>query len=303
MSRIQEINSAIEKLKAFRADPDYGDRQYAIDENIIFLEAIKSLPRYAKWLITRAKKIDGKRLLELTDFPVEEWDVSMHKRLIQIERNKHIGLGKPLVDGIFNHIKQQKGPLKLVNLGAGGMEVDRQVIEKLIGDRYNVPIIFIGVDKSPITNKIAYENLKTLGALVKIVQMEQLTKERLDEIAKNNLGITVILCKNDIFKLDKEFPAQTFDVIYHSLFKHHIKMEMQKNLDAIMEKIAKKRLEYDGFRTWPVVIPQSIAAWKYPIFLGGTIFSVLRYETVDEISRLPGKKTFYKKTGHCLREF
>ena len=57
---------------------------------------------------------------------------------------------------------------KIVNLGAGGMEVDRQVISHLLEKKYDKSIIFIGVDKSPVTNKIAKENLNSLGKRIEI---------------------------------------------------------------------------------------------------------------------------------------
>ena len=140
--RIVEINGILEKLLEFKNDPRYGDRLYAIEENIRFAEAIKSLPSYVWWLLTKAPKIDGSRLLELTDFPVEEWDVRMHGRLMEVERDKKIKLIKPLVDKITEFIIQENRPLVLANLGAGGMEVDRQVISNLL-DKNIVSQLFL----------------------------------------------------------------------------------------------------------------------------------------------------------------
>ena len=82
--RTREINDAISKLESFKADPAYAKDAYAIDENIAFLKSIKNIFSYIGWLINRPKAIDPARLLELTDFPVEEWDVKMHRRLIEI---------------------------------------------------------------------------------------------------------------------------------------------------------------------------------------------------------------------------
>src|SRR3989338_7562039 len=99
-----DIEGILQKLREFKNDLRYSDRLYAIDENIRFAEAMVSLPRYVWWLLTRAPKIDGARLLELTDFPVEEWDVKMHGRLMEVERDKKIKLIKPLVDKISKFI-------------------------------------------------------------------------------------------------------------------------------------------------------------------------------------------------------
>ena len=296
-----EIEGILQKLREFKNDLRYSDRLYAIDENIRFAEAMVSLPRYVWWLLTRAPKIDGARLLELTDFPVEEWDVKMHGRLMEVERDKKIKLIKPLVDKILEFIFKENRPLVLANLGAGGMEVDRQVISHLLEKKYGKPIIFIGVDKSPVTNKIAKENLNSLGKVIEIVDIEILTKNRLEEIAELNKGIAVILCKNDIFNLGTEFPPKYFDLVYNSLFKHHLTESSDKEkLDKIIKEISKKSLEYDGYRSWFHMIPQSIVAWNNPVFLNGTIFSMLRYS--GKINLNFSKVSFFKNTGHYLRE-
>lgn len=294
-----EIDSILHKLREFENNLVYSDRLYAIQENIKFAETIKSLPRYVWWLLTRAPKIDGSKLLELTDFPVEEWDVRMHTRLMEVEKNKKIKLIKPLVDRILKFVFEQNRPLILANLGAGGMEVDRQVISELIDKRYNKPIIFIGVDKSPITNKIAKENLNSLGKGIEIFYIENLTKNRLEEIAEANKGVSVILCKNNIFNLGIEFPPKYFDLVYNSLFKHHLTEADKEKLDKTVNEISKKYLEYDGYRSWPHIIPQSLVGWSNPVFLNGTIFSMLRYLKRNKINSQ--YVSFFKNTAHYLK--
>ncbi len=101
-NRNQEISDALVKLEAFRNDPAYKKDSYAIEENICFLEAIQTIPSYIKWLVTRAKKLDGSRLLELTDFPVEDWDISIHQKLIEMPTEDKPGLIKPLVNSLFD---------------------------------------------------------------------------------------------------------------------------------------------------------------------------------------------------------
>jgi len=302
--RTREINDAISKLESFKADPAYAKDAYAIDENIAFLKSIKNIFSYIGWLINRPKAIDPARLLELTDFPVEEWDVKMHRRLIEIERNKHIGVGKPLVDNILAYIAREDRPLTLVNLGAGGMEVDRQVIAALLEKKYPHPLIIIGVDKSPTTHKIAKENLSSLGAGVNIIERDRLARQELDGIKAANKGITVILCKNDIFDLDKEFSVGSFDLIYHSLFKHHLPPDTRPCLDELMKKLSRTAYEYDGFRTWQVIVPQTIVAWNHPYFLGATVFSNIRFDTEPVVKARAGARSlsFHKNTGHYLLE-
>ena len=187
------------------------------------------------------------------------------------------------------------------------MEADRQVISVLIDKKYEKPIIFIGVDKSLITNKIAKENLNSLGKGIEIFDIEILTKYRLEEIAKANKGTVVILCKNDIFNLDAEFPPKYFDLVYSSLFKHHLVEESDKEkLDKIVNEISKKSLEYDGYKDWPIIALQTLAGWNYPNFLNAEIFSNLRFKNKKNIisfSKNKGKVSFYKSTGFYLLEY
>jgi len=303
--RTKEINDAIRKLESFKSDPAYAKDAYAIDENIVFLKSIKNLAAYFGWLVSRPKKIVPASLLELTDFPVEEWDVKMHRRLIEIERNKHIGVGKPLVAKIVGFVLGEDRPLTLVNLGAGGMEVDRQAIAALPEKKYRHPMIVVGVDKSPTTQKIARENLASLGDGVNIVERDHLTRQELDGIKAANKGITVILCKNDIFDLDKEFPASSFDLAYHSLFKHHLASADRPRLDSLMKRLAPRAIEYDGYRTWRVIVPQTVVAWNYPFFLSGTVLSNIRFDTataVKERAASGRSLSFHPGTGHYLLE-
>lgn len=303
--RSTEITNIISKLKSLREDTQYQSAHYAIDENIKFFKATLNIFSYVHWLLSSTEHIEGKRLLELTDFPIREWDIKMHTRLIQIERNEHIGLGRPLVDKILQYINQQQRPLVLANLGAGGMEVDRQIILKLLEIGYVYPVIFIGVDKSPVTQEIAFNNISSIGSAVDVLKIDQLTNVQLDDIRRNNHGVTVILCKNDIFELDKEF-SLNFDLAYHSLLKHHLSEKQHQNLDVVMRKIAKNKYEYDGYRAWRVIVPQTVVGWNYPVFLEATVFSNLRYKTKIEIEKSITKDDsieFYKNTGNYFLEF
>jgi SAM-dependent methyltransferase len=319
LSRHEEIHKAILKLETFKLDPRYAgnaDILYAIDENLLFLKAIQSLPRYFTWLVGHARTIDGARLKELTDFPVEEWDVAMHSRLMEIERNKRIKLGAPLREKILHYILNQESnqqnsqktlkPLTIVNLGAGGMEVDRQVGECLLEKGYQGQVIFIGIDKSSTTHAIAKNNLKSFGNKVTILEIDNLTEEKLADVKKNQKGIVYILSKNDIFTLEKSFSSNCFDMVYNSLFLHHLEPAQRGRIIEIMKKIAKKVLIYEGYRTWKVIIPQTIVAWNYPIFLSATVFSNIRFNTKKEVqsaAKGKGNATFYGGTGHYLLEY
>jgi len=303
--RLQEINDAVKKLESFKNDAAYANDLYAIDENIIFLKSIKNLVSYLGWLVSRPKKIAPAKLLELTDFPVEEWDVKMHRRLMEIERNRHIGVGKPLVDKIVAYVSGETRANVLVNLGAGGMEVDRQALAALLEKKYSYPLIVVGVDRSPVSRRLAKENLGSLGSAVNVIECDELTHQKLNEIEAANKGIAVVLCKNDIFSLERDFLPGSFDLMYHSLFKHHLAPELRPRLDAMMKKLAHHVYEYDGYRTWGVIVPQTVVAWNYPFFLSGTVLSNIRFDKEAAVrERAAAAKTlsFYPGTGHYLLE-
>lgn len=127
MSRNEVIDSILEQLRTLEAENTDARRAYAIRENRAFLKAARSWPGYLRWLVMVAPKLDGSRLLELTDFPVAEWDVAMHQRLMELQKRQWPGLVAPLVSAIAEYVKEESRELVILDLGAGGMEVDKQV--------------------------------------------------------------------------------------------------------------------------------------------------------------------------------
>src|SRR3989338_3649692 len=71
--RKEIISHVLKDLEILKNNPSFQNT-YAIQENIAFFEAIKSLSGYVFWLIKRAPKLERLRLLELTDFPFPRWD-------------------------------------------------------------------------------------------------------------------------------------------------------------------------------------------------------------------------------------
>lgn len=302
--RNQQIEQALARLEAFKSDPMYADKRYAIDANIVFLQAARSLPRYLWWLFTVAPKLDGSRLLELTDFTVEEWDVAMHSRLIEIQKHKWPGLIAPLVGAITEHLQKETRDLVMANFGAGGMEVDRQAARWALQTYYPHRLTIVAVDKSPVTRKIAAKNMRELANDVEIIETGEITAAELERLRKNTKKKTlIVMCTNNIFQLDEQFPPQYFDLIYHSLFKHHLNPAEQEKLDSTMQMLARKRFEFDGYKSWPVVVPQTIVGWEYPYFLNGTIISMARYQTNDEVKQKSGDISYYAMIAHYLRKF
>jgi len=73
----------------------------------------------------------------------------------------------------------------------------------------------------------------------------------------------------------------------------------------IIDGLAGKIFEYDGYRSWLHLIPQTITAWKYPPLLNGSVFSNFRYQTRDEVIKKKNiniKVRFYGIAGTYLKE-
>jgi hypothetical protein len=302
--RVAQIQQALAKLEAFKRDPAYASQQYAIDANLAFLKAAQSLPRYLWWLFTVAPRLDGSRLLELTDFPVEEWDIEMHTSLIEMQKRKNPGLITPLVSAIRDYIKTEDRDLVIANLGAGGMEVDRQVVEWALNTNHPHRLTIVAVDKSPITRKIADKNLKEFADKAEIVEVGEITAEDLKRMRENaQKQILIVMCTNDIFDLPKAFPEKYFDLMYHSLFLHHLNSSQQQAIEQVMKSLSKTCYEFDGYRHWPLGFVQSMFSWASPVFLNGTIISMARYITKEDIVQKAGKLSYYNNTAHYLRRF
>lgn len=303
--RTNQIGQILLDLRIARTTTTDKDKLYAIDENIIFFEATKSFPRYLWWVFSKMNKIDPKRLLEINDI-LPKWDREMHIKLMEVEKRKYPGLIKPLVDAIIEFIKKKNRPLVLVDIGFGGMETERQVLERLIADKFRQRVIFVGIDQSSSAHEIARDNLKTLVQGFQYYQVDILNNKYLEDLRKENNGFAVVACKNNIFDLDKIFPEKMFDLSYHSLFKHHLADNQQQELDRITSQISKKRFEYDGFRNIISMIPQTKNGWAHPAFLNAAIFSNLRFgrkQSLTTSAKDKGKITFYKHTGNYLLEY
>jgi hypothetical protein len=114
------------------------------------------------------------------------------------------------------------------------------------------------------------------------------------------------MCTNDIFELEKSFRPGYFDLVYHSLFRHHLAPHQQERLDAVIVALSKRHMEFDGFKYWPVVIAQTIVGWNYPNFLNGELFSNFRFHSkTDRINyaRERGSIQFFGITGFYLLEY
>ncbi len=302
-SRKSIIAHAIADLQRLRADPSFGN-QYAVEENISFFKATVHPFSYFRWLVRRAPQLDGRKLLELADLPLPYWEREMHVCLLAIEKQRFPGLIAPLVNGIVEFIARENRPLLIANFGCGGMEIERQVVQKLVRRAYRYPVAFVGIDRSSVTPELAQENLRSLGSILEFREVDVLDTSFLERLrSSTRRQYLVVLCKHDVLGLGKNFAPRTFDLVFHSLFKHHLSEQQQSEFDSVVAHISRRSLEYDGYRSWFVMIPQTLTVWRYPILLNATIFSDLRYSTKEILrERYRGEELSFFRIGTYLLE-
>ncbi len=278
------------------------ENKYALEENIKFFKAARSPLLFIFWLIFRAPTINGTLLLELCDISFQKWDHQMHEHLIEIQRKPFPGLIRPLVNAINNFIhKSTTKNLTLVNFGSGGLEIERQLISHILISHSAKNVTFICIDNSQTAHEIGKNNLYPLRESIQIIEIEKLNKDGLVSILDNReKPCQIILCRNDIFSILNEFQDMKFDLVYNSFFMHHLNLEKERRLLTLIESLTKHYFEYDGYKSWLIMIPQILTIWKHPVLLNATIFSDLRYKTKNElVVRKKGSITF-SRTGTYL---
>ena len=62
-------------------------------------------------------------------------------------------------------------------------------------------------------------------------------------------------------------------------------------------------VEFDGYKSVPMMIPQTIEDWHNPVLVNGAIFSNFRYPTKEEVrARGNNKYLVFSKIGTYLLE-
>lgn len=256
----------------------------AITENISFFRNSYSLLPFYKWLYTKAPGIKQEHLLELMDIdPASPYDTELISSLAATERKLFPGLINPLVKKILRLITSENTCL-IVSVGSGAMEVERQVISKLIRSGNDKPIVFIGVDIAASSHNFAKQNLAAIKSELNIIEKKELDDASLQRIINEKQSLyTVVLCNNDVFSLDRYFSESRFDLAYHCFFKHHVTAGASKEIDSILKKLSKRVIEYDGVRNNFNSFVQSLFVWGKPVLLSGTVFSNLRYRKKNDL--------------------
>jgi len=278
----------------------------AVTENISFFKNSYSILSFYKWLYKKAPKIKSENLLELMDIDsASPYDTELISSLAATERNFFPGLINPLVKRIFRLIKCENTAL-IVSIGSGAMEVERQVISKLVRSGNDKPVVFIGLDISASSHNFAKQNLAAIKSELNIIEIKELDDTSLQSVMNERKSLyTVILCNNDIFSLDKYFSECRFDVAYNCFFKHHVTAVDSEKIDTILKKHSKKVIEYDGVKNNFNSFIQSLFVWGKPVLLSGTVFSNLRYKKKSELKSTNTDfsiKTYWMKGTH-MKEF
>lgn len=295
LKRSAIIDAVILDLIEYRKSCDQ-QLYYAIDENIRFFEAARSLPRYIFWLLTKSSKINGHRILELSDFHLRdgEWEKMLLGQLLALERKNIPDLIGPLRKQLSKEIRtlaqQKKGPLVIMNMGCGGMETERRVALELLKKPLTQPVTFIGIDSSPAAIKVAQQNLQSFGN--EFSRLESLTPDVIHSI-KNDQTDKPVQFKvfiGDALNIYNYAEPQTIDILFHSKFHHHLSDQDKKRFDDMINTIACCTIEFDDYRGAYLPILSILTGWNKPILLNGAVISSLRDPTKEDINN-------YKREG------
>ncbi len=300
INKITDIISYLERLKEQEPSIDY-----AIDQNLSFFKNIQSVKDFWRWMRKEYPTIDEKRIKELSDIGNKKHDINLHKNLIKLERGNIPGLIKPFVNSLYRYIAKQKSPLVVAELGAGSMELTRQLIGKLLKKDYSYPLTFVSFDQSEPARNVAQINLSCYNGNISFHEIDQLTSAELKKITdKQSKHIDVVLCKNDIFKMDEDFENKQFDLCYHSFFKHHLPEGKKEQLDNIISKTSKEIYEYDGYQSRYGTLVQALFTWNHPVLMNGAVLSNSRYykkQMLAQRARKENIKLFKSSYGLIYR--
>ena len=279
--RRAEIQAILADLESLRFDPYYKE---AVALNIEFFKAVRFPISYLGWLIFKAPRIRRNRIriTELGDLPFPRWQKLLLETLSGFEARVTWML-QPIKRKIIMELgrlkETQKGPVVVLSLGCGGMELERQIMYELLRTRLNLPVVFIGVDYSTAVPEVMASRF---APLVSKGLLQVKTISHLDTDVLNKLKIqttshmfSVVLLNTSAFDL-KDLPENSLSLIYHTRLRHHLTLEESRRLDELAIHLAPKVIELDDLFSIPGFILASIFAWRFPVVLNGGILSYLR---------------------------
>ena len=278
--RWAEIQEILTDLKSLSSAPNY---QEAVRANIEFFRAIRCPFSYLWWLVFRAPKLRRNRtkLVEIIDLPLPKWQKEVLETLSWFEVWMRILV--PIREQIIRELarlkKTKQEPIVVASIGCGGMELERQVIYQLIRKRFNLPVIFVGVDYSPASFEVATAKFRNLTAkgLVQIKTASHLGNDDLKRLKTEAASrkLLLVFLEADAFDL-KELAEDSFDLVYHTRLRHHLTREEGRRLDKLASHLAPRLVELDDLFSIPEIIMISIFVWRFPAVLNGAVFSYLK---------------------------
>ncbi|MFH1354348.1 MAG: class I SAM-dependent methyltransferase [bacterium] len=288
LNRRELINSILKDLHEFRNGCD-NELKYAVDENIKFFEAAKHLWKYVPWLIKRYPKIDGKRIRELADFELSNglWEEILLEQLLGLEKKKFPDVTSPLIKQLHTDISKisqyKKGPIIVINVGCGGMEIERKLAQVFAHKPIPQPLVFIGVDLSPAALNVARHNLEDQN--VSFTHLQSLTPEIISRIKNNKPGtpLQFNFLVGDALKLSDYVLPENVDIVFHSKFHHHLSDQNKKSFDDMIRKVASLTIEFDDYKGIYLPILSIFTGWDKPVLLNGAVLSSLRDPARDDI--------------------
>ena len=285
--RRAEIREILANLKSLASQPNYRE---AAKDNIEFFRATRSPFSYLWWLIFRAPKLRRNRtkIVELIDLPFPKWQKEVLETLSWFEVWMRILV--PIRERIIGELerlkKTKQEPIVVASIGCGGMELERQVIYQLIRKRFNLPVIFIGVDYTPASFEVAAAKFKklTTKGLVQVKTASHLGNADLEKLKAKAASqkLQLVFLKADAFDL-KGLTEDSFDLVYHTRLRHHLTLEQAKQLDKLACHLAPRLVELDDLFSVPEIIIISIFTWRFPAVLNGAIFSYLKDFSKKEV--------------------
>jgi hypothetical protein len=283
-SRWRKLNEVVRDLEQYlKTAPK--DQQYAIRALIVFFRASRTLPGYIFWALTTRRTLAPDKVLEIADLPLPRWEKELYIDLSHVERKDFPGLSKPLRKLLVERVSQ-RSVQKTLDLGCGGMEVERQVIKEILQKGKAQDVVFVGVDLAPQAWDAIQETFAEFNDKVVLKQIKEL--RTVDSIQPTKPTI-VFYCGN---ALDiSEMHGHYFDLIFSSRFRHHLDAEQKRRLDKLSDNLATEVIEYDDYRSATSWIPPLLTAWHRPILLNGAIFSQVRQPWKHELKDDAGMVT------------
>lgn len=278
--RWAEIQEILADLKSLEPHPNY---QEAVRVNVEFFRAIRCPFSYLWWLAFRAPKLRRNRtkLVEIIDLPFPKWQKEVLETLswFEVWMRILVPIREQIIRELVRLKKTKQEPIVVASIGCGGMELERQVIYQLLRKRFDLPVIFVGVDSSPASFEVATAKFRKLTAkgLVQIKAASHLGNDDLNQLKAEAASQKLLLVFLEADAFDLEGLAEdSFDLVYHTRLRHHLTHEEGGRLDKFASHLAPRLVELDDLFSVLGIILISVFVWRFPAVLNGAVFSYLK---------------------------